>query len=132
MSIEIYWLTLTALMTALFWVPYVLNRFIEIGILPAITNPNTDAKPRAAWAQRMMNAHSNAVENLVVFAALAMSIHLTGTSTELSATAVKVYFFARLAHFVAYSLGVPLMRTLLFLVGFACQMILALTLLGVM
>ncbi len=132
MSTEIYWLTLTALMTALFWAPYILNRFYEIGILPAVLNPNIDEAPKATWAQRMMSAHKNAVENLVVFAPLAIAVHLTGMSTELTATAVKVYFFARLIHFVVYSLGVPLMRTVTFLIGFACQMVLALSLLGVM
>ena len=29
---ELYWLTLTALMTALFWVPYVLNRMVVSGL----------------------------------------------------------------------------------------------------
>ena len=28
MTTELYWLTLTALMTALFWMPYVLNRMV--------------------------------------------------------------------------------------------------------
>ena len=33
MTTELYWLTLTALMTALFWVPYVLNRMVMNGLL---------------------------------------------------------------------------------------------------
>jgi len=131
MSTEIYWLSLTALMTGLFWVPYILNRFYEIGILPAVMNPNTDERPKAAWAQRMMDAHMNAVENLVVFAPLTIVVHLADVGSSLTATAVKVYFFARLVHFIVYSLGVPGMRTVMFLVGFACQVILGLTIVGV-
>jgi len=132
MSNELFWLSLTALMTGLFWVPYILNRFIEMGIFPAILNPDADPTPKATWAKRMMNAHSNAVENLVVFAPLAITIHLSGTGTELTASAAMVYFYARLVHFIVYTLGIPAARTVTFLVGFACQLILGLTLLGLL
>ena len=130
MSSEIYWLTLTVLMTALFWVPYILNRMIEMGIWAAISNPNSDTTPRAAWAQRMTNAHSNAVENLVIFAPLVIAVHIVGTGNELTAIAVKTYFFVRLIHFVGYSAGIPLIRTIMFLIGVACQIVLALAVLG--
>lgn len=131
MSTEIYWLTLTALMTALFWMPYILNRFYEMGILPAVLNPSQDKTPKAAWAQRMMHAHTNAVENLAVFAPLALAVHLVGSGNELTAMAVKIYFFVRFIHYVGYSAGIPLIRTIMFLVGFACQVGLALNVLGV-
>ena len=130
MSSEIYWLTLTVLMTALFWVPYILNRMIEMGIWAAISNPNSDTTPRAAWAQRMTNAHSNAVENLVIFAPLVIAVHIVGAGNELTAIAVKAYFFVRLIHFVGYSAGIPLIRTVMFLIGVVCQIILALAILG--
>jgi uncharacterized MAPEG superfamily protein len=41
-----------------------------------------------------------------------------------------VFFYTRLAHYVVYTAGIPVIRTLLFAVGWACQMMLALTLLG--
>ena len=132
MSQELYWLTLTALMTGILWVPYILNRFAEMGVITAIFNPQSDPTPKALWADRMMKAHTNAVENLVVFAPLALAVHLTGTATELTATATMIYFFARLAHFIVYTLAIPGARTVCFLIGFACQMILGLTAIGMM
>lgn len=36
LSNEIYWLVLTILMTSLFWVPYIINRMSEQGILNAL------------------------------------------------------------------------------------------------
>ena len=129
MSKELYWLTLTVLMTAMFWVPYILNRFVEMGIFAAIMNPNTDSTPRALWAKRMMAAHHNAVENLVVFAPLVLIVQITGTHSSITASATSIYFFARLIHYVVYSLGVPALRTVAFLVGFACQIALVLTIL---
>jgi uncharacterized MAPEG superfamily protein len=38
------------------------------------------------------------------------------------ATAACVYFWARVVHAVAYTAGVPWVRTLSFVVGFAMQM----------
>ena len=46
MTTEIYWLTLTTLMTGLFWVPYILNRIAVRGLGRAMGNPlSTDAPP---------------------------------------------------------------------------------------
>jgi len=132
MSQELFWMSLTALLIGLIWVPYILNRFVERGIFPAIIDVNADPTPTAGWAKRLMNAHGNAVENMAVFAPLAIAVHLTGTSTGLTAAAAMIYFYARLAHVVVYALGIPVVRTLTFMVGFACQLILGLTLLGLM
>lgn len=132
MQTELYWLTLTALMTALFWLPYILNRLSEMGIGQAVFNPNSDPSPKALWAKRMMCAHQNAVENLVIFAPLVIVLHLTGTSTPLTASCAMIYFFARLAHYLFYTFGIPGMRTLTFAIGFACQFIIGLTAIGVL
>jgi len=132
MSEELYWLTVTALMTAIFWVPYILNRFMEMGVIPALSNPNADPSPDAPWAKRMMNAHMNAVENLVVFAPLAIAVHISGVGTALTASAAMVYFWARLAHFIVYTVGIPYLRTVTFFIGFVCQLTLGHAALGIM
>ena len=131
MTTELYWLTLTALMTGLFWLPYIVNRLIEMGIPQAVFNPNSDPTPKAHWAKRMMNAHRNAVENLVVFAPLVLAVQLSGSNSGLTASAASVYFIARLAHFIIYTLGIPGLRTVAFAVGFVCQMIFGFTALGI-
>lgn len=131
-TMELYWLVLTTLMTALIFAPYILNRMLEHGAWPALWNPQPDTHPQAQWAQRMMRAHANAVENLVVFAPLVLALQITGMNTTITASACMVYFFARLAHVILYTFGVPLLRTLAFVTGVACQMILGLTLLQVL
>ena len=72
MSKELYWLTLTAAMTGLLWVPYILDRIMVRGPIGATANPSPNDKPQSAWAVRMMAAHVNTVENLVVFAPLVL------------------------------------------------------------
>jgi uncharacterized MAPEG superfamily protein len=129
LTTELYWLVLTTLMTALFWVPIILNRITELGPWETLQTPTL--RPEARWAERLIKAHANAVENLVIFAPLVLAIQLTGTGSSSTITACVVYFFARLVHVLAYVAAVPVLRTLAFAAGFFCQMTLALTLLKV-
>lgn len=131
LSGELYWLTLTVLMTSLFWVPYIVNRMLERGVFTALWDPQGVTDTNRNWASRMMRAHKNAVENLVIFAPLVICVELMKLNSSVTAGACIVYFFARLTHYVTFTLGVPLLRVVAFLVGFAAQFTLALTLLGI-
>ena len=132
MKTELLWLTLTITMTAVFWMPYILNRIVENGVWSALQNPNFDEPPKAQWASRMIHAHTNAVENLVIFAPLVLMLSISQISTPATVGASVMYFFVRAAHFVVYSLGIPFFRTVLFLAGFVAQMTIALTLLKIL
>jgi uncharacterized MAPEG superfamily protein len=118
-------------MTALMWMPYVLDRFVKIGITRTLGDPQPgDAAVQSAWAVRAKLAHVNAVENLVVFAPLAiLAVHADASARGAAATACAVYFFARLAHYVVFTAGLPVVRTLAFLAGFGAQACLLLQLL---
>ena len=122
MTAEIYWMTLTILMTALFWVPYVLDRHALRGVLPTLLDRKLEGGGlHSLWAQRMIRAHQNAVENLVLFVPLLLTAQVLNVSTPATRMAAAVYFFARLAHFLVYTAGVPVARTLAFAVGWAAQ-----------
>jgi uncharacterized MAPEG superfamily protein len=131
MTMELMYLTWVSLFTAVMWVLYALNQIGVRGLIDTIGYPETPF-PLSPWAERMKKAHSNAVENLVVFAALVLVVHLSATSNEMTAMVCMVYFWARVAHFVVYTFGIPLVRTLSFVVGFSCQLVLGLTALGMM
>ncbi|GLQ05885.1 MAPEG family protein [Sneathiella chinensis] len=131
LSPEIYWLVLTTFLTVLMWVPYILNRVMELGLLKAMQTPEPGRTPEADWAYRNERAHKNAIENLVIFAPLILAIAITGNASPLTAMAAQVYFWARLAHFAIYVAGIPVLRTLAFAVGFGAEVVLALVLLGV-
>ena len=121
MTTELYWLTLTALMTALFWVPYVLNRMVMNGLGGTLAGGAPANSTLSVWAQRAIKAHTNAVENLAIFAPIVLTAHVLGVSNTATQAAVVVYFFARLLHFVVYSAGVPAARTLTFTAGWLAQ-----------
>ena len=78
----------------------------------------------------MMRAHLNAVENLVIFAPLVLMLASTEISTPLTAGACRVYFFARAAHYLIFTFGIPMLRIPAFAVGVTAQLILACVLLG--
>jgi len=126
MSTELFWLVLTVAMTGLLWVPYILDRILVRGPIGAMANPSPKDKPQSAWAQRLMAAHINAVENLVVFAPLVLTARALGIATGATAFACALYFWARLAHVVIYTLGIPVFRTLSFAAGFVAQALLVL------
>jgi uncharacterized MAPEG superfamily protein len=119
MTNELYWLTLTLGLTALMAFPYVLNRMAVRGLMGAMSNPSDQDKPLSDWAQRAQRAHANAVENLVLFAPAVLAIQATGHSNALTATACALYFWSRLLHYVVYTAGIPVVRTLCFFGGWA-------------
>lgn len=123
---ELLWLAATCLMTAVLWIPYVINRFRELGPPGWDWFPAPDPPPRAAWADRAQRAHANAVENLVVFAPLALAVNAAGLGSASTAMACQVYFAARLAHYAVSMGGLPIIpRTLSFLAGVGSQLTLA-------
>ncbi len=125
MSRELFWLTLTIVMTGLIWVPYILNRIAKWGLLATLDNPKRDNPPHSPWAIRMMKAHENATENLVIFAPLVLILQMLDISNRATVWACIAYFWARLVHVVVYTIGVPYLRTLAFAVGFLAQATLA-------
>jgi len=127
---ELIWLTLTVILTGVMWIPYVLDRVMVRGLVGAMANPSRHDKPQSAWAQRLYFAHTNAVENLVIFAPLVLVLDAQGHSTESTAIACAVYFWARLAHAIIYALGIPVLRTLAFSIGFLAQVVLVVAVFG--
>ncbi|MGE5105852.1 MAG: MAPEG family protein [Betaproteobacteria bacterium] len=124
MKTELTYLVLVAALTGLMWIPYVLNRLAVRGISDTVGYPE-NPKPQTPWANRMKAAHANAVENLVVFAALVLAAGIAGVSNGATMFAAALYFWSRLVHVIAYTFAVPWIRTLAFAGGFLAQAIFA-------
>lgn len=129
----LFWLAMTALLTTLQTLPYVLERIGRIGFGQALkhnpesghadSNQLTEQIPH--WAKRAYSGHKNSVDNLVIFAIFVLIAHLTDKADGLVATCAMVYFFARLVHYVVYIFGVPVIRTLAFFVGLGASFTIA-------
>lgn len=127
---ELFFLTLVASATALMWIPYTLARIVRWGVPAALANPDPAKRPDPAWARRAQLAHANAIENLAVFAPLVLVAAVIGASTPATVIAAKVYLAARLVHYVVYAAGIPVVRTLAFIVGCGATLVFAVILLG--
>ena len=116
MTPELVSLTWVAALSAIMWVPYIVNTITVRGLVDAVGYPE-DPKPLAPWAERLKKAHYNAVENLVLFATLVLVAHVAGINNETTVLVCKVYFWARVVHVLSYTIGIPWVRTLSFTVG---------------
>ena len=129
MKTELLYLALVTAFTGLMWVPYVLDRIAVGGLMEAVGYP-ANPKPQSPWAQRLKKAHANAVENLVVFAALVLTAQALGIANVVIGSAAVVYFWARVVHAAAFAFAIPWVRTLAFTVGFLAQAVVAWQILG--
>lgn len=129
-SNELHWLTLTLMMTSVFWMPYIINRMLEQGILNALWDRYGETTTDKPWAQRMMRAHENAIENLAIFSVLVIITEILSLNSELTHITCVVYFYSRLMHFAVFSFAIPILRVVTFLTGFGAQMTLALNVLN--
>lgn len=138
MTADLTWLTLTAVLVGLMWLPYTLERILRLGLLGA-TGYNADSgvagfrqanETPPAWARRAYAAHANVTESFPVFVALVLTAHVAGLAEGTVTTAAAVYFFARLGHAVCYWLAVPLLRTLSFFAGLGAFIAMAIVLLS--
>lgn len=124
MNDALMYLSWAVLFTALLWIPYILNTTMVRGLADTVGYPE-NPKPIAKWAQRAKSAHYNAVENLVVMAPLVIAAQMMGVSNDATAQATLVYLLARIVHYFVYMAGIPWVRTLSFVVGWVCTVIVA-------
>jgi uncharacterized MAPEG superfamily protein len=124
-SSELQSLVIISVGTALMWAPYVLMRFVKWGLWKPFANPDPSLPALPAWADRAKEAHRNACENLPAFAAVVLVAALVGVSTPTTVLAAQAYVAARLVHYVVYTLGIPVARTLAFLTGVGATVVIA-------
>jgi uncharacterized MAPEG superfamily protein len=124
MNTELMYLVWVTVLTAVMWVPYILDRIAVWGLADTVGYPE-DPKPQSPWARRMKAAHANAAENLVIFATLVLAARAIGVSNSTTAAACLVYFWARVMHLFAYTFAMPWIRTIGFAAGFGAQIVLA-------
>lgn len=122
MTTDLLYLTLSAGLCAVLWIPYILSRIQTWGLVNAVGYPeNPPALP--AWAQRSTRVHANLVENLAPFAALVLVAQAAGVANEITALGAAIFFWARIVHAVVFTLGIPWLRTLAFAVSWVGMVI---------
>ncbi len=123
MTTDLYYLALTAALTTILWIPYIVGRVKSAGPMKSIDykTPRTPELPDGV--KRANRAHLNSLEVLPSFAALVLVAHLGMQANWITAIACTAFFWSRLAYTVVYWLGTPFIRTALFAIGVLSQLV---------
>ncbi|MBY6057052.1 MAPEG family protein [Leisingera daeponensis] len=125
-----YFTALSGLWLALAWLPYILDRVMVRGLMGAMANPGPSDLPQSLWAQRAHRAHIVGVELFAAFAPLAILAMLVLPAENQPGTLGLTFFIGMIAHYIIYTIGIPVLRTLAFAVAALSSVLLGLTLLG--
>ncbi|MEM0937366.1 MAG: MAPEG family protein [Pseudomonadota bacterium] len=128
MTPELFWLTLSTLLAASLWIPFI----VGVNMMPATDGPSPfhrppDIRAMPPWIHRAYRAHLNMIETLVPFAAMVLIAHVAGISSSATLAATVAFFWLRLAHAVGMITGwagMPL-RPLIFTASWVCTLVVA-------
>lgn len=68
---------------------------------------NRDETPATTgWGARAKRAYMNLLENLLIYAAVALPAHLAGVHTELTVLGAQIFIIARVLHAIIYVAGI--------------------------
>lgn len=118
-------LALSGLLTVLLWTPYIVARLFVWGLPTFLHNypenfPVDQPQP-PLWAERAKRAHLNMVETMPAFVAVIVAAALVGDADAAPTVNqwAAIFFFARIAHAIVYILGIPGLRTPVYLISWA-------------
>ena len=120
-----FYLVLAGLLTLFQWLPYIVARLFVWGPLTFLNNyPDNFPKEKPEqplWAERAQRAHLNMVETMPAFIAVSLGAgFLSGSETALINAVAGwsgVFVAARCVYAVVYILGIPFLRTPVYLVS---------------
>ncbi|MEL6800963.1 MAG: MAPEG family protein [Pseudomonadota bacterium] len=122
MSVEMIYLTLTALLAASLWIPFIIGVNTQtVKDMSDFTRP-PDLRDLPPWIHRAWRAHLNLVEQFLPFAVIVLIAHLQGVSTGVTVWASVAFFWLRVAHAVGMITGFARFpaRPMIFTAGWVC------------
>ena len=117
MSIELKMLVWSCALALVQMLAAVAGAQLQVGI-PRLAGNRDDVPALTGFAGRAQRAQRTMLENLVVFAALVLVAQVTSRFNETTALGAQLFFWARLVYAPVYWVGVPWVRTGVWLVSF--------------
>ncbi|MEL6201279.1 MAG: MAPEG family protein [Pseudomonadota bacterium] len=98
MTTELFYLTLTSLLLASLWVPYIIgvNMNATQETVDFTQPPDKSGLPK--WVRRADRAHINLVEQYAPYAVLIVLLHIQGVSNSWTVGVAMAFFYLRVAH----------------------------------
>ena len=117
MSNELSILAYSGLIVVVIILIHVLTAAAQVGLGPLV-GPRDDGPNLTGGAGRMKRAADNAIYALALFAPAVLILNAQGVSTSGTIMAAQIFLIVRILHPVIYFLGIPWLRTLIWLCGF--------------
>jgi uncharacterized MAPEG superfamily protein len=124
MNTELKMLFASAILALLHFMPYLMAYIKHWGMTVAVGN-RENTPPLPDWANRSLRAHRNMTENLVHFTTFVLIAQIMGVSNEITALGATLFFYARVLYLIIYTLGIPWLRTLVFIAGVIGEVMIA-------
>jgi uncharacterized MAPEG superfamily protein len=129
MTTDLWMLVYSGLLSAVIPLVYGAGRVtVPGGAAWAFGNRDTSLNV-APWVARAVRAHDNLTENLAVFAILVLVAQVAGKANGTTALGAEMFFFGREAHLITYTAGWVYVRTAVFFVAVAGEIMILLQLL---
>ncbi len=125
MTIEL-WVLVFCSGLALFLSSVVLFRAMRLQWgLSAMLGNREALPPLTGWGGRAVRAYSNLMDNLILYGAVALTAATIGVSNEWTILGAYAFLIGRTLHAVTYIAGVPVARTISYVVGLAGTIMIA-------
>jgi len=116
MTPELTYLVWSAALTLVLAVIAASGATLEVGLQRQAGN-RENMSEMGSWAGRAARAHRNMLENLVLFAILVFAARFANASNAMTLLGAQLFFFGRVAHAIIYIVGIPWLRTAVWLVS---------------
>ena len=124
MSIELQYLIFSVFLLIAQMVMQVGAGFLANGLL-GLAGSRDDEVLTSGIGGRFERAYYNMLETFPIFATLVLIVQITESWTSTSAQAAQLYFWARVIYLPLYVVGIPFLRTLVWLASMAGIILLA-------
>ncbi len=124
MSLELQYLVFAIFLVILQMLFQVGAGFLANGFM-GLAGSRDDEVLASGIGGRFERSYYNMLETFPVFASLVLIIQFTESWTSISAIAVQLYFWARVAYIPLYIIGIPFLRTLAWLASMVGILMLA-------
>jgi uncharacterized MAPEG superfamily protein len=110
MTPELMYLVWSAALTLVLAVIAASGATLEVG-LPRLAGNRENMPEMSGWAGRAARAHSNMLENLVLFATLVLVARAVNVGNGMTLLGAQLFFWGRVAHAVLYIAGISWLRS---------------------
>jgi uncharacterized MAPEG superfamily protein len=101
----------------LIYLPFLVVGYARARVGYDMSGPRAMFDKLPPYAQRATWAHQNSFEAFMIFAAAALMAYVTGVNSPLAIGAVIAFLVARLLYSIFYILNIPVLRSLMFVIG---------------